>query len=254
MALLWRAGVRGTALTIVSAWKDVLLVVALALVSAERPPAAVRRARRLARARLRRARRPLRRCCRSRGSAAARRTRACSTPRATTCCRSAAYFLGRGLDLSERERSALCHTVLATAAFVAAFGLIDVYAVPLSFWRHASGWFCDQLGLTTPASPACRRTSSTTRGTASSSAGSPRRSSRRSRRRTCSSWRCSSFRSAVAGGRRSRCSLFAALLWTHTRSALLALVFVLARARAACAARCGRSSSRPSSLRSGSHS
>src|SRR5262249_61326807 len=31
MSSLWRAGVRGTALTIVSAWKDVLLVVALAL-------------------------------------------------------------------------------------------------------------------------------------------------------------------------------------------------------------------------------
>jgi len=32
MALLWRAGVRGAALTAVSAWKDVLLLVALALV------------------------------------------------------------------------------------------------------------------------------------------------------------------------------------------------------------------------------
>ena len=58
-----------------------------------------------------------------------------------------AYFLGRGLELTERERTRVFHTVLATAAFVAAFGLIDVYAVPLSFWRHASGWFSDQLGL-----------------------------------------------------------------------------------------------------------
>ena len=32
MALLWRAGVRGAALTVVAAWKDVLLLVALALV------------------------------------------------------------------------------------------------------------------------------------------------------------------------------------------------------------------------------
>jgi hypothetical protein len=32
MSLLWRAGVRGTALTFVAAWKDVLLVAALALV------------------------------------------------------------------------------------------------------------------------------------------------------------------------------------------------------------------------------
>ena len=58
-----------------------------------------------------------------------------------------AYFLGRGLQLTERERARLCHTVLATAAFVAAFGLIDVYAVPLSWWRPAAGWFHDQLGL-----------------------------------------------------------------------------------------------------------
>ena len=32
VALLWRAGVRGTALTLVSAWKDVLLIVAVVLV------------------------------------------------------------------------------------------------------------------------------------------------------------------------------------------------------------------------------
>jgi hypothetical protein len=58
-----------------------------------------------------------------------------------------AYFLGRGLDLTENERARLCHTVLAVAAFVAAFGLIDVYAVPLSWWRPVGGWFHDQLGL-----------------------------------------------------------------------------------------------------------
>jgi hypothetical protein len=58
-----------------------------------------------------------------------------------------AYFLGRGLELTEHERARLCHTVLAVAAFVAAFGLVDVYAVPLSWWRPVGGWFHDQLGL-----------------------------------------------------------------------------------------------------------
>ncbi len=58
-----------------------------------------------------------------------------------------AYFLGRGLDLTERERARVCRTVLATAAVVAAYGLVDVYAVPLSSWRGAAGWFHDQLGL-----------------------------------------------------------------------------------------------------------
>ena len=56
----------------------------------------------------------------------------------------------------------------------------------------------------------------------------PRRSSRRSRPRTCSSSRCSSCRCADgAGAGRSPLLLFAALLWTHTRAALLALVLAL---------------------------
>jgi O-Antigen ligase len=148
MAFLWRAGVRGTALTVVSAWKDVLLLVALVLVVRERRrlpfdgrltdwlallfgalvclygllPQSV-----------------LGGGATHKGVLYAGRHDLLPV---------AAYFLGRGLDLSERERSRLCHTVLATAAFVAAFGLIDVYAVPLSFWRPAAGWFGDQLGLT----------------------------------------------------------------------------------------------------------
>ena len=60
-----------------------------------------------------------------------------------------AYLLGRGLALSERELRTLGATILATAAGVAAFGLIDIYAIPLSWWRHsgAPGWFHDQLGF-----------------------------------------------------------------------------------------------------------
>jgi hypothetical protein len=37
--------------------------------------------------------------------------------------------------------------VLGTAAFVAVYGLVDVYAVPLSWWRLSAGWFQHQLGL-----------------------------------------------------------------------------------------------------------
>src|SRR5262249_34025595 len=58
-----------------------------------------------------------------------------------------AYFLGRGLSLTDRERAWLCHTVLATAAFVAVFGLVDVYTVSLAWWRESAGWFQHQLGL-----------------------------------------------------------------------------------------------------------
>jgi hypothetical protein len=140
---LWRAGVRGGALTVISAWKDVLLLLALALVLP--------------------------------------RLRIAGWPDALAVAFGAfvvvygvlpqswlgggathkgvlyaarhdllpvgAYFLGRGLDLTERERALVCRTVLGVAAFVAAFGLIDVYLVPLSWWRGSAGWFRAQLGL-----------------------------------------------------------------------------------------------------------
>ncbi|MFL5952834.1 MAG: O-antigen ligase family protein [Gaiellaceae bacterium] len=144
MALLWRAGVRGAALTVVSAWKDVLLLVALALV-------------------LPRLRRPLTLVdwlalafgafvvlygvlpqswlgggATHKGVLYAARHDLLPV---------GAYFVGRGLDLTEGERTRLCRTVLGVAAFVAVFGLIDVYAIPLAWWRPAGGWFRDQLGL-----------------------------------------------------------------------------------------------------------
>lgn len=147
VALLWRAGVRGGALTVVSAWKDVLLLVALVLV------------------------------VRARGSLPFKGTLTDwlalafgvlvvvygvlpqswlgghATHKGVLYAARhdllpvGAYFLGRGLELTEHERARLCHTVLAVAAFVATFGLIDVYAVPLSWWRPVGGWFHDQLGL-----------------------------------------------------------------------------------------------------------
>ncbi len=61
----------------------------------------------------------------------------------------AAYFLGRGLDLTREDLRRLGRTILATAAFVASVGLVDVYLVPLQRWRDsgAPGWFHEQLGL-----------------------------------------------------------------------------------------------------------
>jgi hypothetical protein len=61
----------------------------------------------------------------------------------------AAYFLGRGLDLTTEDMRRLSLTIVATACGVAAFGLIDVYAIPLQWWRDsgAPGWFKEQLGL-----------------------------------------------------------------------------------------------------------
>jgi hypothetical protein len=46
-----------------------------------------------------------------------------------------AYFLGRSLALSRAQWRALAWTLLGTAAAVAAWGLIDAYAIPIGWWR-----------------------------------------------------------------------------------------------------------------------
>ena len=62
----------------------------------------------------------------------------------------AAFFLGRSLHLGGDELRRIALLIVATASAVAAWGLIDIYAVPLQFWREsgAPGWFGEQLGLT----------------------------------------------------------------------------------------------------------
>jgi hypothetical protein len=225
MAMLWHAGLRGGALTVVAAWKDVLLLVALVLL------------------------------------VAARRSLPFSTSSPADWLALAfgalvvlygllpqswlgggathkgvlygarhdllpvgAYFLGRGLDLTAEERHRVCRVVLAVAAGVATFGLLDVYLVPLSFWRHASGWFSAQLGLDY-------------RGLS----GLPENFVYNAGNGVVFRRLTSTFLSPLATGYllvvalffipfRRRFGpplallLFAALLWTHTRSALLALV------------------------------
>jgi hypothetical protein len=61
----------------------------------------------------------------------------------------AAYFFGRGLDLTARDLRRVGATIVASASAVAAFGLVDIYAIPLSWWRSsgAPGWFTHQLGF-----------------------------------------------------------------------------------------------------------
>jgi O-antigen ligase len=148
MSALWRAGVRGGALTVVSAWKDVLLVAALAamLIASRGLPFRPRVVDALAvlfaafvvvyallpQSWL--------------GGGASHKGVLYAARHDLLPV--GAYLLGRCLALTESERGRVCRTVLATAAGVAILGLLDVYFVPLSFWRHFAGWFDDQLGLT----------------------------------------------------------------------------------------------------------
>ncbi len=61
----------------------------------------------------------------------------------------ACYFLGRGLTLSARDRRLVGGLILGVAAAVAAWGLVDIYAVSLQTWRDSGvpGWYREQLGL-----------------------------------------------------------------------------------------------------------
>jgi hypothetical protein len=61
----------------------------------------------------------------------------------------AAYFLGRGITLSHVDRRRLGYALLGVAGVVAAWGLVDIYAVSLQTWRDSGvpGWFGEQLGL-----------------------------------------------------------------------------------------------------------
>jgi hypothetical protein len=228
MSQLWRAGVRGSSLTVVAAWKDVLLLVALALVvwgrGVPRPAsladwlalvfgAFVVLYGVLPQSWL--------------GGGATHRGVLYAARHDLLPV--GAYFLGRGLALTSAERSRLCRTVLFTAAAVAAYGLVDVYAVPLSWWRHsgAAGWFQDQLGIKY-----------------NGHTGLPENFGYNAGNGVVFRRLTSTFLSPLATayllvvalffvplrlwwGRAVALLLFAALLWTHTRAGVIALVFGL---------------------------
>ena len=61
----------------------------------------------------------------------------------------AAYFLGRGITLGHIDRRRLGYVLFGVAGVVALWGLIDIYFVSLQTWRDSGvpGWFREQLGL-----------------------------------------------------------------------------------------------------------
>jgi O-Antigen ligase len=151
MAALYGAGVRGSALTAIQAWKEILLGVALATVALE-----ALRARRL----------PFR----------IRAVDVVALAFGVLVCiyallpqdwldgtadRSAvglalkhdlipvgAYFLSRSLILRTEDVVPLVWTLVGTAAAVAALGLVDDFFVPISWWRNSAvvDYFHKQLG------------------------------------------------------------------------------------------------------------
>ena len=148
MALLWQAGVRDTALDLVAAWKEALLLAALvaALAVAGSVP------RLLWADRLALAYAAivvvywllpqdwLGGEATARGELYALRHHLLPL---------GAYALGRLLQLDRVWWRRLLLAIVGVAVALAAWGLVDVYAVPLEWWRDSGvpGWFEEQLGL-----------------------------------------------------------------------------------------------------------
>ena len=138
MAALYAAGVRGSTLTAITAWKEILLAVALA---------------RVGRDALRERRLPFRFgvadglalafavvCLvyavvpqSALGGLAGRKAVVLALRHDLVPV--AAYFLGRSLRLGRADLRRLAWTLLGTAGLVATLGLLDVYLIPIGWWR-----------------------------------------------------------------------------------------------------------------------
>jgi hypothetical protein len=148
MAELWDAGVRGTALDVVAAWKEMLLAAAIAvgLVTTRRLPLGTwpdRLALAYALVVLLYAVLPQGWLD---GDASAR---AVLYALRHDLLPVAGYALGRLLVLAARDTRLLRVAVIGTAVGLAVAGIVEVYTVPLQWWRDSGvpGWFDEQLGL-----------------------------------------------------------------------------------------------------------
>jgi hypothetical protein len=148
MALLWQAGVRNNALDVAAAWKEALLVVAFvaAIVAAGSVPRLLR-ADRLALAYgalvvvywlLPQS--WLGGEATAKGELYALRHHLLPL---------GAYVLGRLVTLDRTWWRRIALTIVVVGCGLAAWGLLDVYLVPLQWWRDSGvpDWFSEQLGL-----------------------------------------------------------------------------------------------------------
>lgn len=138
MAALYGAGVRGSTLTVIAAWKEILLLVALVRVGLDavrerrlplRPGAADAFALAFGALAVVYALIPQS----ALGGAADHHAVALALRHDLVPV--GAYFLGRSLLLGADDLQGLAWTLLGTAGAVAAIGLVDAYAVPIGWWR-----------------------------------------------------------------------------------------------------------------------
>jgi hypothetical protein len=151
MAALYGAGIRGTALTAIQAWKEILLAVAFARVGLDavrlrrlpfRPGIVDALALAFAAVVLLYAVLPQS----TLGGAADRHAIGLALKHDLVPV--AAFFLGRCLAIDRREFVRLCWTVVVVAAGVAVLGLLDDYLVPIGWWRSSAvvDYFHEHLG------------------------------------------------------------------------------------------------------------
>jgi len=138
MAALYAAGVRGATLTAITAWKEILLAVALVRIGSDA---------------LRDRRLPFRvgivdvlalafaalvvvyALVPQSALDGAAGHRAVALGLRHDIVPVGAYFLGRSLQLTRHDLRRLVWTLLSVAAFVAGLGLVDVYTVSIGWWR-----------------------------------------------------------------------------------------------------------------------
>ena len=148
MAELWDAGARGRSLDVVAAWKEALLAVALglALWQARRIPvetAADALALGYAAIVVAYAVLP------QHWLGGAATTKGVLYASRHDLVPVAAYFLGRSTVIGVRDRTRTAWLAVAVGIALSVWGLVDVYLVPLQWWRDSGvpGWFRDQLSL-----------------------------------------------------------------------------------------------------------
>jgi hypothetical protein len=151
MAALYGAGIRGSALTAIQAWKEILLAVAFARVATDairlrrlpfRPGAVDALALAFAAVVCLYAVIPQG----TLGGAADRH--AIGLALKHDLIPVGAFILGRCLAIDRRELVRLCWAVVGVAAGVAALGLLDDYLIPIGWWRSSAvvDYFHKQLG------------------------------------------------------------------------------------------------------------